>query len=177
VGFAAAPHETLINPDHGAAITSVALSVDATTVAASDASGRTYLWNEGTDTRTHVLRPPDGSVVSCSMFSFGGGLLVTGNRDGRAYLWNDATGALLRSVRDPRGSVRVVAVGDDGQLLATAGAGNAVYLWDAATGAPLGRVTDPGGQAVTSMSFSLMGTQLAVADRNGTTYVWSLAGS
>jgi len=174
--LASAPAETLINPDHGAELTSVALSVDGTTVAASDNSGRTYLWDANTATRRHVLEPQDGSDVNCSVFSFGGGLLVTGDRDGRAYLWNAATGALLRSVRDPSGIVDTVAIGEDGRLLATAGTGNAIYLWDAATGASLGTISDPGGSRVNSLAFSMMGTQLAVADKNGTTYVWSLAG-
>jgi serine/threonine-protein kinase len=175
VGFASTPRETLINPDHGAALTSVALSVDATTVAESDDSGRTYLWNANTDTRTHALVPPDRSDVSCSAFSFGGGLLVTGDRDGRAYLWSAATGARLRSVRDPAGgSVDTVAIGGVGRLLATAGAGNAVYLWNTATGASLGMVKVPGGGGVNSLAIDIGGTQLAVAGQNGTTYVWRL---
>jgi len=182
--LASAPHETLINPDNGADLTSVALSVDATTVAASDDSGRTDVWNANTRTRTHVLKPPDRSVVNCSVFSFGGGvlvdgsgLLVTGNRDGRAYLWNATTGTLLRSVRDPRGSVDRVAISIGGRLLATAGTGNAIYLWNTTTGASLGTIRDPGGTGVTSLAFGgTMNTQLAVADKNGTTYVWTLRG-
>lgn len=182
--LATAPHETLINPDHGAELTSVALSSDASLVAASDGSGRTDVWNANTYTRTHVLEPPDKSVVNCSVFSFGGGalvgdgdLLVTGDRDGRAYLWNATTGARIRSVRDPRGSVAMVAINSGGSLLATAGTGNAVYLWDATTGASLGTIRDPGGHAVTSLAFGenmdTMDEQLAIADKNGTTYVWT----
>jgi WD40 repeat protein len=44
------------------------------------------------------------------------------------------------------------------------------------TGASLGTIRDPGGDGVNSLAFSVMGTQLAVADKNGTTYVWTLAG-
>ena len=181
-GLSTQPAVTLTNPDGGAAVTSVALSVDATLVAASDDSGRTYVWNANTATHLHVLKPPDGSVVNCSVFSYGGGavnagngLLVTGNRDGRAYLWNGATGALIRSVSDPGGGVDTVAISFGGSLLATAGSGNAVYLWDATTGASLGTITDPGGDGVTSLSFDADDSQLAVADKNGTTYVWTLA--
>jgi WD40 repeat protein len=177
VGEASRPVETLINPDHGADLTSIALSSDAKTMAASDDSGRTYLWAVNTAKRTYVLEPRDRSVATCSVFSFyGGSLLVTGNRDGRAYLWNSATGALLHSVRDPGGSVDAVAVGKVGQLLATAGTGNAIHFWDVATGASLGTISDPGGRGVKSLAFNLMGTQLAVADKNGTTYIWTLAG-
>jgi WD40 repeat protein len=57
-----------------------------------------------------------------------------------------------------------------------AGTGNAIYLWDATTGASLGTISDPGGSGVDSLAFNMTGTQLAVADKNGTTYVWSLAG-
>ena len=183
VSFASKPAVTLTNPDGGAALTSVALSVDASLVAASDDSGRTYVWNANTATHLHVLKPPDGSVVSCSVFSYGGGavnaangLLVTGNRDGRAYLWNAASGALIRSVRDPGGgAVDTVAVGFGGGLVATAGSGNAVYLWDATTGESLGTVTDPGGDGVVSLALDTDDSQLAVADKNGTTYMWTLA--
>jgi len=45
----------------------------------------------------------------------------------------------------------------------------------AGDGAPLGTISDPGGSGVRSLGFNLMGTQLAVADKNGTTYVWNLA--
>jgi len=183
VAFSSKPAVTLSNPDGGAAVTSVALSVDASLVAASDDSGRTYVWNANTATDLHVLKPSDGSAVNCSVFSYGGGavnadngLLVTGNRDGRAYLWNAATGTLIRSVRDPDGSVDTVAVSFGGSLLATAGSGNAVYLWDATTGASLGTVSDPGGDGVVSLAFDSEDSQLAVADKNGTTYVWTLAG-
>jgi WD40 repeat protein len=180
-----APAATLVNPDHGAQLTAVALSVDGTLVAASDDSGRTYVWNVNSAARTHVLKPPDGPDVNCSVFSFGSGafgagngLLVTGDRDGRAYLWNAATGALIRSVRDPNGIVDTVAIGFGGSLLATAGSGNAVYLWDTATGASLGTIRDPGGGEVRSLAFGEMGTQTQLAaDKNGTTSVWTLAAS
>jgi serine/threonine-protein kinase len=180
--LASAPAAIMINPDHETGLTSVALSVDGTTVAASDDRGRTYLWNANTAARTRVLKPPDGSVVNCSTFSFGGGvltagnLLVTGDRDGRAYLWNAAAGAPLRTVRDPDGGVDTVAISTGARLLATAGTGRAIHLWNPATGASLGTISDPGGSGVKSLAFNLMGTQLAVADKNGTTYVWNLAG-
>jgi len=180
VGEGTTPAATMTNPDHGALLTSAALSIDATIVAASDASGRTYLWDAKTAAPVHVLRPPDGSVADCSVFSFGGGVLaprgvlVTGNRDGRAYLWDETTGALIRSVHDPDGAVDAVAISAVVHLLATAGAGRAVHLWDAATGTPLGTVSDPGGAGVRSLAINVMGTQLAVADKNGTTYVWNL---
>jgi WD40 repeat protein len=78
-------------------------------------------------------------------------------------------------VRDPDGSVHAVAISAVVHLLATAGTGNAVHLWDAATGVSLGRIRDPGGAGVRSPAINAMGTQLAVADKNGTTYVWNLA--
>jgi len=178
------PIETLINPDHGADITSVALNGDAQTVAASDASGRTYVWNADPPVRhTQVLRPSDGSVVNCSVFAqAGNSLLVTGNRDGRAYLWDTTTGHLLNFVREPGRGVGTVAINFFGNVLATAGTGNAVYLWDASTGASLGKISDPGGRGVNSLALSdgssvgSAGTQLAVADKNGSTYLWTLAG-
>ena len=79
-------------------------------------------------------------------------------------------------MRDPGGPVDTVAVGAGGEVLATAGRGNAVYLWNATTGASLGTVTDPGGTGVSALAFDMMDSQLAVADKNGTTYVRVLAG-
>jgi hypothetical protein len=67
-----------------------------------------------------------------------------------------------------------VAIGFGGRLLATAGTGNAIHLWDGATGAPLGAVRDPGGRGVSSLAFNVAGSQLAVADKNGTIYVWTV---
>ena len=180
--LASAPSVTLTNPDGGAALTSVAISVDSAMVAASDDSGRTDLWNANNGKRTHVLEPKDGSDVSCSVFSDGSGaldaddgVLVTGDRDGRAYLWNATTGALIRSVHNPNGAVDTVAISFGGSLLATAGTSGAVYLWDATTGASLGTISDPGGAGATALSFDTDSSQLAVADKNGTTYVWTLA--
>ncbi len=182
VGFSNAPAVTLTNPDGGAALTSVALSVDAATVATSDDSGRTDVWDANNGKLGPVLKPPDGSVVNCSVFSYGSGvlnagngLLATGNRDGRAYLWNTATGKLIRSVQDPGGSVDTVAISFGGSTLATAGSGDAVYLWNASTGASMGTLTDPGGAGVVSLAFDDTYDELAVADKNGTTYVWTLA--
>ena len=152
-------------------------------MAASDDSGRTYVWNA--NTATDAARPEAvGRVgVNCSVFSYGGGavnadngLLVTGNRDGRAYLWNAATGALIRSVRDPDGTVDTVRGQLRRQPARHRGSGNAVYLWDAATGASLGTISDPGGDGVVSLAYDSEDSQLAVADKNGTTYVWTLAG-
>jgi WD40 repeat protein/tRNA A-37 threonylcarbamoyl transferase component Bud32 len=178
------PIGTVTNPDNGAAITSVALNADATLVAASDNSGRTYVWSEKPPLKyTHVLRPPDGSVVKYSMFAqAGNATLVTGNSDGRAYLWDTTTGKLLRSVSQPGGAVDTLAVDFFGDVLATAGAGDAVYLWDASTGASLGRISDPGGRGVDALALGdgtpdgSTNTQLAVADKNGSTYLWTLAG-
>ena len=172
-GERSTPVEILMNPDHGAPLTSVAISADGKTMAASDDSGRTYLWDANTGTRTHVLAPADGSDVNCSVFSFSGALLVTGDVDGRAYLWNPATGRLLRWVRDTDGSVDTVAISVDGRLLATSGTGHTIHLWSAATGASLGTIADPGG-AVSSLAFNVMDTRLAAAGENGTTYVWNL---
>ena len=177
------PVGTVTNPDNGAGITSIALNADAAQVAASDNSGRTYVWNESPPLKyTHVLRPPDGSVVNYSVFvQAGNSTLVTGNSDGRAYLWNTTTGKLLRSVSQPGGPVDTVAVDFFGDVLATAGTGYAVYLWDASTGASLGKISDPGGRGVNALALGdgtadgSTNTQLAVADKDGSTYLWTLA--
>lgn len=50
-------------------------------------------------------------------------------------------------------------------VLVTGNRDGRAYLWNETTGA-----------GVRSLAINVMGTQLAVADKNGTTYVWRLAG-
>jgi serine/threonine protein kinase len=173
----AAPAIQLAAPrGHRAHITSVAINADGEIVAGSDKTGRTYLWSTSNGTRTHVLTQPDGSAVISSAFSSSGDLLVTSNRAGYVYLWNPTTGRLLHTVRDPGDSADLLAIGGAQDTIATAGSGNAVYLWDGQTGARLAVIHDPDGIGVKSLAFNFEGSQLAVTDKNGTAYVWNLAG-
>jgi serine/threonine protein kinase len=78
-------------------------------------------------------------------------------------------------LRRPRADLRRAGTRPDGPVRA-----GLRGVHDADRGAALrpslGTISDPGGRGVNSLAFSVMGTQLAVADKNGTTYVWSLAG-
>ena len=98
VGEGTTPAATMTNPDRGALLTSAALSIDATIVAASDASGRTYLRDAKTAAPVRRPQDVDGSVADCSVFSFGGGVLAprgvlvtrlaVADKNGTTYVWN-----------------------------------------------------------------------------------------
>jgi WD40 repeat protein len=107
---------------------------------------------------------------------------VDRDASGRTYLWDAKTAAPVHVLRPPDGSVADCSVFSfGGGVLAPRSVrvtgnrdGRAVHRWDAATGTPLGTVSDPDGAGVRSLAINVMGTQLAVADQNGTTYVWNL---
>jgi serine/threonine-protein kinase len=172
-GINAAHVATLTNPDHGARVTSIAVGGDGKTVAISDTSGKTVLWDTNSASRIRTLAPSDGSAATCSAISFSRTVLVTGQRDGRAYLWNPASGQSLGSVPGADGAVDEVALSLDGHLLATAGTGSQIRLWDTLTRTLIATLNDPEGAGVSSLAINFQGSLLAVADRNGKTYLWS----
>jgi serine/threonine-protein kinase len=173
-GFGTSPVATLTNPDHGALVTSIAVGADGKTAAVSDTSGKTVLWDTNSASLIRTLAPSDGSAATCSAFSFSRTVLVTGELDGRAYLWNPANGKSLGSVPGANGAVDEVALSLDGHLLATAGTGRQIRLWDTLTRTLVATLDDPGGAGVSSLAINFQGSELAVADRNGSTYLWSV---
>ena len=177
---------TLTDPGSQGVI-SVACAPDGTTIATGDANGSTYLWDIATGKLTSTFLDPEGPGVNVQAFAPDSITLAVGGGPGGVFLWDTATGrttaTLPLSLSIPQ--VTAVAFSPDGSILASGDLNGSTYLWDIATGKltatltdplrPVNKYTDPNGHQVSSVAFSRDGTTLAVADLNGSTYLWDLA--
>ena len=115
---------------HTRSVTSLALSVDGTTLASNGAEEGIHLWNVATRTLKNTLEQypwvdsvafsPDGTLAAASF-------------DVTVLLWDTATGTILKDLQNS--SILSLAYSRDGSMLAGGeGWGTRVNLWDAATG-------------------------------------------
>jgi hypothetical protein len=177
---------TLTDPGSQGVI-SVACAPDGTTIATGDANGSTYLWDIATGKLTNTFLDPRGPGVNVQAFAPDSITVAVGGGFGGVFLWDTATGRITAtlplSLSTPQ--VTAVAFSPDGTTLAAGDFNGSTYLWDIATGKltatltdpvrPVEKLTDPNGHQVTSVAFSRDGTTLAVADLNGSTYLWDVA--
>ena len=164
-----------------------AFSPDGQTLAVADNNGGTYLWDTAARSVTATLPDPRSKGVAWAAFSANGQTLATGDSNGNIYLWNMTTRSLTATLTGPTGpgsnGVAWVALSPDGQTLAAAYAtsgnsnnafGSTVYLWSTTTGKLTATLTDPGSQGAQAGAFSPNGQTLAIADDNGSTYLWQV---
>ena len=155
-------------------ITAAAFSPDGKTLAASDNSGHTYLWNVATGSQTATFTDSGSGGAYSVAFSPDGKTLAVGDGNGRTYLWNATTGKPVLTLADSGSKgVNSVAFSPDGTILAVGDGNGRTYLWNATTGKPVLTLADSGSKGVNSVAFSPDGTILAVGDGNGRTYLWN----
>jgi serine/threonine protein kinase/Tol biopolymer transport system component len=163
-----------------------AFSPTGQTLAIADDNSSIYLWDVATRSVTATLVDPDGDGAVSDAFSANGQTLATGDNSGRTDVWNVATHSLIATLPDPgRTAVAWVALSPDGQMLATGydaptssssinPDANTVYLWNTATHTLTATLTDPNSQGAYAGAFSPDGQTLAIADGNGSTYLWQV---
>jgi sugar lactone lactonase YvrE len=177
---------TLTEPGSQGVI-SVACAPDGTTIATGDANGSTYLWDIATGKLTSTFLDPNGPGVNVEAFAPDSITLAVGGGPGGIFLWDTATGRITATLplSSSTPQVNAVAFSPDGTIVAAGDFNGRTYLWDTATGRLTATLTDPArhavkpadptGHQVISVAFSPDGTTLAVADLNGSTYLWDVA--
>jgi serine/threonine protein kinase/WD40 repeat protein len=159
-----------------ASITAIAFSPDGKILAASDNSGKTYLWNVATGSQTATFTDSGTDGAYSVAFSPDGKILAAGDGNGRTYLWDVATGKPIASLAGSGSKgVNSVAFSPDGKTLAAGDGNGRTYLWNVATGKPIASLAGSGSKGVNSVAFSPDGKTLAAGDGNGRTYLWNVA--
>jgi WD40 repeat protein len=111
-----------------------------------------------TDTINSVAISPDGKLVA------------TGSEDSTTRVWQLGTGKLVRVLHDPNGAVSLVRFSPKGRLLLTISPGTA-RVYEVKTWTTIAIHRDP--DYVNAAQFSLDGTRVVTAGRDGTAAVWS----
>jgi WD40 repeat protein/class 3 adenylate cyclase len=151
-------------------LSSVAFNPDGTHLATSSFDGTVKVWNAETGKELFTLTGHTDSTTQV-VFSPDGTRLATASFDGTAIVWDAESGERLLTLSGHDGSVYGIAFSPDGKYLATAGDTTA-KVWNIITGDELLTLHAP--NALTSVSFSPEGSQLAVASRDGTNRIYLL---
>jgi WD40 repeat protein/transcriptional regulator with XRE-family HTH domain len=106
----------------------VALSADASLLAAGTSTGQVLLWQVTSRALLWAVRGHTGAVWGVAL-SADGALLATGGEDGVVRLWDTDTGQAVATLQGHTGTVWDVALSSEGRLLASGGADGCVRLW------------------------------------------------
>ena len=160
---------TLEHPDW---VFSVAFSADGARLVASIFNIHTAkVWDVSTG--RELLNLDDHTdVIHQVVFSPDGTRVVTASFDGTAKIWDAKTGNQLFSLSSHSAGVSDVAYSKDGRFLATTSYDKTAKIWDALTGRELLTLHAP--NALSGVTFSPDGSQLAVASRDGTDRIYLL---
>ena len=80
------------------------------------------------------------------------------------------------ALRDPKGKNVFGDVFSSQTVLATGDGNGNSYLWNVATGKPLSTIHDPNSNGINSVAFNSASNSYAIADANGSIYLWSASG-
>jgi WD40 repeat protein len=158
------------------AVTSVAISPDGQTIAASGASGTIALWD--TETGAQITEPLHGhtNVVWAMAFRPDGQWLATASDDQTIILWDVSDGwAIERTLEGHMDGILALAFSPDGKILASGGRDNTVRLWNLESDPVEAQVLSGHLDVVTDLAFNPAGNQLASASRDNTIIVWNVA--
>jgi len=124
---------------------------------------KAIVWNY--QTRNSVAELPQIGNIVTIIFSSDGKWLATGSSEGIVLLWKVENGSFTQTGNkiQLRGLPQMLAFSPDGKLLAGASTSGFAYLWDVATTQELTRIRHS--ESVTSVSFSLDGSQLITVSR------------
>jgi serine/threonine-protein kinase len=122
-----------------------------------------------------TLAEPDGSAPTGVAFK-SDGTLVTIDAARAAYSWDIATSSATLIDWSAASALTLTAkLGNGGELMTLGNQRNAVQLVNAATTHVVATLAAPSGTAVNGYALSPDGTEAAIADSDGRTYVWKLA--
>jgi WD40 repeat protein len=163
---------------HSKAITSVAISPDATGVLTGSLDNQARHWNASTGApiRSFWEETTFDYPVHSVAYSPDGTKVLTGADDNSAKLWNASNGALILYFVH-NGPVYAVAYSPNGtRVLTGAGSadGNKATLWDASTGASV-QVFEGHTGAINSVAFSPDGTKALTGSDDCTARLWDVS--
>lgn len=133
------------------------------TIVTAGLSNSIKIWDYNTQAQLDELKQP-GDIVSLA-FSNDGKWLASGSSEGTIILWK-VENKIITQAGNPlqlEGRPQVLAFSPDDQWLAGGGSSGFAYLWNTSTSNEVARI--PHGDAVTSVSFSLDGSQLLTVSR------------
>ena len=158
---------------HRGAVSSIAFSPNADTLASGSYDGTVKLWTVSAEPEIRPLNGHSHSVYAVA-FSPDGKMLASGSSDNSVKFWDVSTGQAVATL-EHIGYVEALTFSHDGKRLATGltSVSDNVNLWDVSSRTKLASLkghTD----GVTSVAFSPMGTMLATGSRDSTVLIWNL---
>lgn len=154
------------------AVSSIAFSFDAKSVAFGDDFGGIEVFQTATAQELNVLHGPN-AAVSCVALSHDGRLLASGSATATVLLWDVGTGSELKAFSGSGGSCLAVAFVHEDQWLAAVFTGN-IRLWEVSTGQELPPMDLATGRRFDVASVSPNG-QLVAASSGTRVGVWNTA--
>jgi WD40 repeat protein len=164
----------LLTTTNASSLSALVVSADGAQVAAGDAAGAVYLWEQGAETPAAIMTGHTGRVTAVALHP-AGRLLASAGDDGAVRLWNLDTAAPLRSLREEGARVTAMSFDAAGDQLAIADSDGVLTLWAVTELDDTPRQWHAGEAEVTSLAFSPDAAQLAAGDRSGQLWVWRLA--
>jgi len=139
---------------------------------AAGLANKIRIWDPDTQEQVAEIQQP-GDNASLA-FSEDGKWLATGSSEGTVMLWSIEGNTFTQSGNtvNLNGFAQMLAFSPDGRWLAGGGSTSYAYLWDTATMQEMARIAH--GNPVTSVSFSLDGTQFITVSRK-VVRVWDIS--